>query len=453
MVNLRDKGGPSQPPFLRPSDSDQQLNAAPESKDHQKGGKARSFAIRTGSTVVLIGGFLFFLWAGHVPLMCLVLLLQTLMVREVFNLGRMEKEDEKLPGFRALQWYFFWVATFYLYLRFITNNLLVEITSTQAMAKLFSTAVKRHVIISYALYCAGFVAFVLSLKRGLYRYQFSQFGWTHQIILVVIMPTSFFVSNTFSGIIWYLLPATLIIVNDIFAYLFGFFLGRTPLIQLSPKKTWEGFIGAFFSTLIFAYYASRTMAGFKWLTCPRRDLSLGPLDCNPGPIFHERAFKPYDIAIELPGPLEELLALAQALLPSDKWDAFMSSSVTTMPVQLHACVMSVFASLISPFGGFFASGFKRAFKMKDFGDTIPGHGGITDRFDCQVLMAIFSYLYYQNYVFREEPSIANVLAEAIRLPNTQQIELFQRLANLLAAQRLLPEAFVASISNVTGLSN
>ena len=35
-------------------------------------------------------------------------------------------------------------------------------------------------------------------------------------------------------------------------------------------------------------------------------------------------------------------------------------------------------------GGFFASGFKRAFELKDFGDTIPGHGGITDRFDCQV---------------------------------------------------------------------
>jgi hypothetical protein len=52
--------------------------------------------------------------------------------------------------------------------------------------------------------------------------------------------------------------------------------------------------------------------------------------------------------------------------------------------QLHALVMSFFASLISPFGGFFASGFKRAFKLKDFGDTIPGHGGLTDRFDCQV---------------------------------------------------------------------
>ena len=50
------------------------------------------------------------------------------------------------------------------------------------------------------------------------------------------------------------------------------------------------------------------------------------------------------------------------------------------PFFLHAFWMSLFASIIGPFGGFFASGFKRAFKIKDFGDIIPGHGGIMDRF-------------------------------------------------------------------------
>ena len=29
--------------------------------------------------------------------------------------------------------------------------------------------------------------------------------------------------------------------------------GRTQLIKLSPKKTVEGFVGAFFSTVIFGY--------------------------------------------------------------------------------------------------------------------------------------------------------------------------------------------------------
>jgi len=58
----------------------------------------------------------------------------------------------------------------------------------------------------------------------------------------------------------------------------------------------------------------------------------------------------------------------------------------------------MFASLISPFGGFFASGFKRAIKVKDFADIIPGHGGITDRMDCQILMGMFAYLYVHQIV-------------------------------------------------------
>jgi hypothetical protein len=40
-------------------------------------------------------------------------------------------------------------------LRFISTNLLVEITSTKAAAKLLSWAVMRHQLISYFLYCAG----------------------------------------------------------------------------------------------------------------------------------------------------------------------------------------------------------------------------------------------------------------------------------------------------------
>jgi hypothetical protein len=35
------------------------------------------------------------------------------------------------------------------------------------------------------------------------------------------MPSSFFVSLLFEGIIWFLLPTALVIVNDIMAYLAG----------------------------------------------------------------------------------------------------------------------------------------------------------------------------------------------------------------------------------------
>jgi len=66
--------------------------------------------------------------------------------------------------------------------------------------------------------------------------------------------------------------------------------------------------------------------------------------------------------------------------------------------MIHAVVLSIFASIIAPFGGFFASGFKRSLKIKDFSDMIPGHGGILDRFDCHLLMMIFTYVYISEIV-------------------------------------------------------
>ena len=69
--------------------------------------------------------------------------------------------------------------------------------------------------------CAGFVTFVLRLQKRMYMYQFGQYAWTHMILLVVFIPSSFFVSNIFDGLMWFLLPCSLVIINDIGAYLFG----------------------------------------------------------------------------------------------------------------------------------------------------------------------------------------------------------------------------------------
>jgi phosphatidate cytidylyltransferase len=52
----------------------------------------------------------------------------------------------------------------------------------------------------------------------------------------------------FEALIWFILPILMVVMNDVMAYMFGFFFGKTPLIKLSPKKTWEGFIGGAVST-------------------------------------------------------------------------------------------------------------------------------------------------------------------------------------------------------------
>ena len=42
----------------------------------------------------------------------------------------------------------------------------------------------------------------------------------------------------------------LVIINDTMAYFFGITMGKHPLLpSISPKKTWEGFLGAGLSTI------------------------------------------------------------------------------------------------------------------------------------------------------------------------------------------------------------
>ncbi|RCH92706.1 hypothetical protein CU098_010354 [Rhizopus stolonifer] len=54
-------------------------------------------------------------------------------------------------------------------------------------------------------------------------------------------------------------------------------------------------------------------------------------------------------------------------------------------------IIALFAAIVAPFGGFFASSLKRANNIKDFGTFLPGHGGLADRVDCQLFMAAFTY--------------------------------------------------------------
>ena len=141
---------------------------------------------------------------------------------------------------------------------------------------------------------------------------------------------------------WILYPAFLVIVNDTMAYVFGVLMGKHKLLpRLSPKKTVEGFIGAGVSTCAIAIPLLKCVAG--------KSVEGG---------------KALSVLGEGNGRLVQ-----------------------------HALVLGLYTSFISPFGGFLASAVKRAHGAKDFGSLIPGHGGVVDRFDCQVVTAPFVYLY------------------------------------------------------------
>ncbi|MDO4753612.1 MAG: phosphatidate cytidylyltransferase [Bacillota bacterium] len=72
--------------------------------------------------------------------------------------------------------------------------------------------------------------------------------------------------------------------------------------------------------------------------------------------------------------------------------------VLHLPMHILYCFIPIviLLSLVSQFGDFAASKIKREIGIKDYGDIIPGHGGLLDRFDSYLLVfpTFFVFLSY-----------------------------------------------------------
>ncbi len=61
----------------------------------------------------------------------------------------------------------------------------------------------------------------------------------------------------------------------------------------------------------------------------------------------------------------------------------------------HMIVLGILGSIMGQLGDLTASSFKRKMGIKDYGNIIPGHGGILDRFDSIIFTAPTVYYYIQ----------------------------------------------------------
>lgn len=128
-------------------------------------------------------------------------------------------------------------------------------------------------------------------------------------------------------------------VTDVFAYLCGKFFGRGGkhklLPDVSPKKTVEGSIGG-------TVFCVLSMILFGFIVSKTNDLSVN---------------------------------------------------------YLHLALAGLVASLISQLGDLLMSVIKRAYGIKDYGKLFPGHGGMLDRFDSilAVAVALLGYCTYFNF--------------------------------------------------------
>ncbi|KAK4055009.1 phosphatidate cytidylyltransferase [Microbotryomycetes sp. JL221] len=421
--------------------------------DHDPNKKIKAIITRTMWGLLMAGGAIGLVFMGHIYVILLVFTCQAVVFSELTNLfdagysgqtneqgetiiqspkerarelRRLGRRAERERWSRRMSWYFFAVTNYFLYGESLIYYFKHIITFHANFLPHALSFAQHHRLISFVLYILGFVSFVANLSRAQLRRQFGLFGWIHMSLLLVVVSSHFIVNNILEGMIWFWVPAALVIINDIAAYVCGMLFGRHQLIKLSPKKTVEGFVGAFFVTIVFAVTWGTISMRYNYMICPVQDLSsnaFSNIQCEPNHVFVWRQFP---LPAWFADPLRDLTG-------------HQFKSISWAPFQLHTVVLAVFASLVAPFGGFFASGFKRAFNIKDFGDSIPGHGGMTDRMDCQFLMGLFSFVYYASLIRETHVTVGSVLATVVsQLTTDQQLELVGEITKVLAAKGVRP---------------
>jgi len=442
---------------------------------HQKHDESKmcKFLTRASYGFIMIGSIFGVIYSGHFYICVFVALCQIMLFRELVTVrynAYFHIIQENIPLFRTTQWLWFFTAVFYTYSDFV-----VEIIKSNTGLHYLLKQAEILGPLSFAFYAMTFVTTIATMQIGHIGFQLNQLSWTIVVLCLTVGQMKYIMHNVYNGLIWFTLPAGLVVANDTFAYFAGMTCGRKfirkPFISLSPNKTWEGFIGGAIGTLIFGWYGSRYMASLTWLTCPTNEFSLIPdsLSCELDPIFYDAKYKfspqvfeilPGFLVRMIPGIVELCSIRSKDILGGASHVEMPSSAtvsrvlsglnfencvsgekshihhhfelalVNVLPVQFHALALGLFASLVAPFGGFLASGIKRAYGLKDFNSIIPGHGGVMDRLDCQFLMALYTWVHYNAFIRMGTISVPKMLYIYNLLSESEQAEFLDRVTKL-----------------------
>ena len=351
-----------------------------------KQSSAQKAATRATSAVVMASILAGVFYAGHRAVCLTVCICGGLIYRELVNVRYKSHGSRivgKVPRFRTVQWLWFAVGLHFAYGSDVAKAPMGLGKEYLSSADGYSFPNIDHTVLSFALYSAVFVITVVSLTgtEEELRFQISQLCWSIAAICLTVFQMKFSVANTFHGLFWIVFPGILVACNDTGAYISGKSCGKKftsrTFFPLSPNKTWEGFVGAAIMTCACGFVLPLYLARSDWLRCSYMDLeSSGTCDTSV-------LFTPASTVGTPFGTLANVERFGLGLVA---------------PIQIHGVIMGLFASLVAPFGGLFASVVKRAYGLKDFDNLIPGHGGFMDRMDCQMVMILFTYVYLTSFV-------------------------------------------------------
>ena len=175
------------------------------------------------------------------------------------------------------------------------------------------------------------------------------------VFVIMIITVLFHSKNSFSD-------SALCFLGTVYICLFFMHIILIRQHEFGEILIWMLFISAW-STDTFAYFAGKTMGRHK--LCP----SISPKKT-------------------VEGSLGGIIGcVAVILIYSYACASYIDCDVNYM----NAIIFAIVASVVSQFGDLAASCIKREHGAKDYGNLIPGHGGILDRFDSTLLIAPLSY--------------------------------------------------------------
>jgi phosphatidate cytidylyltransferase len=222
---------------------------APAKKDTNKPKKAddaivkKNMLTRAKTGFLIFGFFVLINMLGHFYCAMFIYAIQIAVFREILSIKRNFILERPVRVTSYLLWYIFIVGTLYIFFLYFSDKLYYTNHATLTYILTFKTS------IFFFLYIIGFVSFVMTLKIGYIRYQIRLFIETH-IVIIISISTSGGMVTIYEGQIWWIMSAIAVILNDTCAYQVGVVYGKTKLIDLSPSKTVEGFLGGMIGSLL-----------------------------------------------------------------------------------------------------------------------------------------------------------------------------------------------------------
>ncbi len=277
--------------------------------------------IITGIAILLV--LLPLMYIGGIPFQLLGFVMAGLAANEMFNMYKEEKE------FSVISRIFMIVTTLAIY-----SSVALITVGDDIVSSIGSVTVSVMIIVT-AMSLLLFVA-----SEELTGEDVSKFSFV-SLYIGLGFGTIVFLRNINLALIIYAIIISF--MADIFAYVFGRLFGKHKMSPvISPKKTWEGFAGGLFVSVLVA-----TLFAYNY-----------------GTIFD---------------------ASEKTMLQIVFGDVTSLSDTTYLLLTIFISISLVVISVV---GDLAASKLKRHYGIKDFANYMPGHGGFMDRFDSTILVCL-----------------------------------------------------------------